>query len=50
MELWRYAQRIVDAPVDVLTKLIKREKLNDELRYFGIFLIITAVLIAMIFR
>jgi hypothetical protein len=48
MELWRHTQRIIDSPVDVVTKgLLKNEEWNDELRYFGIFLILASVLIAM---
>lgn len=55
MELWRHAKRIVEAPVDiayVLWILITTGKWNEDgntgvLRYFGIFIIMTAVLITM---
>lgn len=51
MELWRHTQRIVDSPVDIIMKFIQREDdWNDELRYFGIFLIMASVLIAMMLR
>jgi len=43
MELWRHAQRIIDAPLDVI--FFKKE--DDKLRYLGIFLIIASLLIAL---
>lgn len=55
MELWRHAKRIVEAPVDiayVLWILITTGKWDEDgntdvLRYFGIFIIMTSVLITM---
>lgn len=53
MELWRHTKRIVESPVDMVDavwNLIKTRKWNDDvvLRYFGIFLIVASVLIAMV--
>jgi len=54
MELWRHTKRIVESPVDIVDavwNLIRTGKWNDKdeaVRYFGIFLIIASVLIALV--